>query len=67
MPQANAETPALSRVDIDLERADIDTQLRCVKVANISGTGTGPRNNGTHFLQAEPTVANDSALDEHQR
>ncbi len=34
------------------------------RVANISGTGSGPRNNGDIFLQAGETVFNDSAVDQ---
>jgi hypothetical protein len=34
------------------------------KIANISGTGSGPRNNGNTFLQVGTTVANDAAFDE---
>lgn len=33
------------------------------RVANISGTGLGPRNNGNYFLQPGMTVLNDGAVD----
>ncbi|MBX9792516.1 MAG: dienelactone hydrolase family protein [Pirellulales bacterium] len=33
------------------------------RIANISGTGTGARNNGSSFLQAGVTVANDHSPD----
>ena len=34
------------------------------KIANIAGTGTGPRNNGTDFLQAGVTLFDDSSPDD---
>jgi hypothetical protein len=34
------------------------------RVANISGIGVGPRNNGNAFLQAGVTVFNDNAVDQ---
>lgn len=33
------------------------------RIANISGTGTGPRSNGNFFLQPGATVINDGAID----
>ena len=33
------------------------------RIANISGIGLGPRNNGDHFLQAGVTVPSDAAID----
>lgn len=33
-------------------------------VANLSGTGTGPRSNGNHFVRPGETVFDDSSIDE---
>ncbi len=33
------------------------------RIANISGTGVGPRNNANYFLQSGATVLNDGAVD----
>lgn len=35
-----------------------------IRVANISGTGSGTRNNGSNYLQAAVTVTADSAIDQ---
>ena len=40
------------------------TRTYAEKVANISGTGSGPRNNGSNFLVPGVTLSNDGAADQ---
>lgn len=42
----------------------LSTRSYAERVANISGTGTGPRANGNYFLQPGVTVINDGAVDQ---
>jgi Ca2+-binding RTX toxin-like protein len=41
----------------------ISGRLPATKVANLSGTGEGPRNNGDVFLQGGSTALDDGAVD----
>jgi uncharacterized repeat protein (TIGR03803 family) len=56
----NLNEAALAAV-LDEWRSSRDYATR---VANIFGTGVGPRNNGNNFLQAGVTVFNDAAVDQ---